>query len=222
MIHELSAQRINVLALIKAKLGEHHPLVTDIIEKLRNYTTEVPSFILSSMSKGHKRTPPLASHQRLPLFSRGMTTDFHQSVEAALIRCGVNMAFFDKSEPISIHPPSIAVKSSICRSRYMFATEQEYYEYISCQIKSAGFEVSLKKLKELLGATHPFVNIFRSSVAMDCESSSRTGTPLHLCRACKRILLTSVVPYRFLDRFCEEYSVWNIKIISETPTANQT
>ena len=104
----------------------------------------------------------------------------------------------------------------------MFATEQEYYEYISCQIKSAGFEVSLKKLKELLGAAHPFINTFRSSVAMDCESSSRTGTLLYPSTTSVSIMEISVMLCRFLDRFCEEYSVRNIKIVSETPTANQT
>lgn len=97
MIHELSAQRINVLALIKSRLGDHHPLVAEIIEKLRNYTTEAPSFILGGSSKGHRRTPPLTPNQKLSLFSKG-SEDYHQSVEAALINCGVNVAFFDKYE----------------------------------------------------------------------------------------------------------------------------
>lgn len=95
MIHELSSQKINVLALIKARLGDHHPLVTEIIEKLKNYTTEVPSFILGGPMKGHRRTPPLASQQKISLFSKACQDDY-RSVETALVNCGVSLSIFEK------------------------------------------------------------------------------------------------------------------------------
>jgi len=158
MIHELSVQRINVLALIKARLGEHHPLVTEIIEKLKDYTTEAPSFILGGTAKGHRRTPPLTPNQKLSLFSGG-SDDYHQSVEAALINWGVNVAFFDKT-------------------RSSFTLEHDYYKYIARQIKTAGFDITVEKLKENLGDTHPFIEIFKSSAsaATEPESCSRTGS----------------------------------------------
>jgi len=98
MIYELSKQNINVLALIKSVLGESHHLVLEIIEKLKKYTEEVPAFVLDECGqRGHRRgLPPIGSTSRRFASLSRRSEDFHQSVEAALVTCGLNVASLEK------------------------------------------------------------------------------------------------------------------------------
>lgn len=92
MICDLAFQNINILALIKTQLGECHPLVNEIIEKLVTGTSELPSFVLGKEIVHRQETKK--SHRENGV--KPSRDSWCNRVETTLISCGLNTTFFDR------------------------------------------------------------------------------------------------------------------------------
>lgn len=92
MVCDLSLHNINILALLKSRLGDTHPLIGEIIEKLINGTSDLPSFVLGKeiIHRPETRKNQRENAQKQPRDS------WYSKVETTLIKCGLNTTFFDR------------------------------------------------------------------------------------------------------------------------------
>eukprot|EP00210_Caulerpa_lentillifera_P008792 g8388.t1 len=180
MICDLAFQNINILALIKSRLGDSHPLVAEIIEKLINGTSELPSFVLG------REIVHRCYETKKPHRENG--TDVNRDhwcnrVETTLIRCGLNTTFFDRY----IHPYNNLISNDyhfglLFSPSSAFKSEQEYFEYIAHRMRVEGFKVSsrvLAMLRDQLGDDHPFIAVLKRGRIVKTDNESGRSSSQH-------------------------------------------
>eukprot|EP00210_Caulerpa_lentillifera_P006608 g6313.t1 len=158
MVCDLSLYNINVLTLLKSQLGDTHPLIGEIIEKLVNGTSDLPNFIMEDDTLRCHKTKE--NHQRNRI--RKARDSWCNRVETTLTKCGLSTTFFD-------------------RSSTAFKSEQEYFEYIAQRIINEDFTVPLDVLaliRKQLGDDHPFINILETSESMKTDFENQTDPML--------------------------------------------